>query len=787
MLAKLFTNSFYLILALYMTFHSGFSSGPLDITTFSGTPLVQNNGNSYFRGFTIDGDKEIRGLSVGILYKNIEGKDNVTWDDTGPYMGANTGTGSELSRSMPNNKIFPTSCSIRYRVHIDYTYLGVTLPTQAERVGVFSFEAKKNGVVTNSAIVLTSAFATIEMEHRTITVGIGESVTINLSKGGDLNDLRWRHNYGKEIHNLRGSTSAVIQKIRRKDDGVYECYTGDSPNGNHGIMRLIVRSCPSPKWNPPDCEMDCPVCYNGGVCDDKMGVCICPAGFDGDACKHGCSRNNWGRDCTSVCSSIGNCRGFLLCPPDPVGCACINGFGGKDCTTGCGNGYFGADCQQKCNCANSNCNPVTGCESMSTCSSGYTGDQCLEPTSCSPGFFGVLCNFPCHCKDSDDCNRDGSCTNGCHEAWAGPKCSIALPYRSEPPTGVNQTATTLTFDVTWIPGEDSGTGTITKRKLLYKSSEMDSFTSIVKLDNDLFIFIDNLIPNTQVQFYSKFSRMVGGIEVDGPRSALGQTSTICTKPLEEPKVAFKNIVDHEVTISLTAVSSAPERIQCNSILQYQVQYSEIDGNIQDVVNTTSSSQLEVELSGLSSCTEYVVNARVVNDFEIAGNWGKDMMVHTSPSEPSIQSNPFTNGTHLQIKWNASTCDISDYQVTYHYELSGGILQQETTTETEVVFGGIESCNIEYTFTVSASYLNVEGTSDTTKFRLGTYCESPNKNQNIQGYVIGVVIGSILWTVITVAVTLTVSKRKYRKSYQPPIQNLHKAKHVVFSAFTNHLV
>ncbi|XP_071950702.1 uncharacterized protein [Antedon mediterranea] len=675
---------------------------------------------------------------------------------------------------MQDGKIFPTESKVIYRLHADFTYLGVSGLQAADRVGVFSFEAKKNDVVTNSAIVLTSASANVKMEYRTITVGIGESVTINLSKGGDLTDLRWRHNYGEEIHNLRGNTSAVIENIRRKDDGVYECYTGDSPNGTHGIMRLIVRTCPSPKWNPPDCEMNCPVCYNGGVCEDKTGVCICPAGFNGDSCKNGCGNNNWGRDCNVVCSSSGNCRGSLLCPPDPVGCTCINGFGGKDCTSDCGNGYYGADCQQKCNCANSNCNRVTGCNSASECSSGYTGDQCLEPMSCSPGFFGVLCNFPCHCKDSEDCNRDGSCTNGCHEAWAGPKCSIALPYRSEPPT-VNQTATTLTFDVTWIPGEDYGTGTITRRKLSYKSTQMDSFIPITESDNDLFIVIDNLIPNTQYQFYSQFSRMVCGIGVDGPRSTLGQTITICTKPLEEPNIEFRNIKDHEVTIRLMPFSSAPERIKCNYILRYQVKYSDIDGNIQDVVNTTSSTQLEVELSGLSSCTAYVVNARVVNDFEIAGNWGEDMMVQTSPSEPSLESNPFTNGTHLEMKWNASWCDIPDYQVTYHYELSSGIFQQGRTEKTEVVlFGGEIEPSIEYTFTVLASYLNVNGTSDTTKFRLGTNCDSPNKSQSIQGYVIGVVIGSILWTVITVAVTLTVSKRFSNQSEKDVDKDVDKA-------------
>ncbi|XP_071950905.1 uncharacterized protein [Antedon mediterranea] len=535
MLAKCFPNCIRLFIGLAfssLTFQSG-SSDPLDITCFSATPLTTSNTNSWFRGYARYGD--IRELSVSVLNKNIDGKDNVTWDDTGHSVG----NIKRQAIDMPDGKVFHTNSRILYRVSDAFRYLGVERLQQTERVGVFSFQAKRDEVVAHSAIVLTSTSATIVMEYRTITVGIGESVTINLSEGSNLDDLRWRFNYGEEIATLGGSTSTVIDNIRMKDDGVYECYTGDSPDGNHGIMRLIVRACPLPKWNPPDCEMDCPVCYNGGMCDDNTGVCICPAGFKGTDCLQSCGHNRWGRECTSSCSRSGYCDEFLFCPPDPFGCACSNGFGGNDCKTACEDLYYGADCRQKCNCANENCKQLDtsdptkdiGCSAGSQCSPGYTGDKCLEPVSCPSGFFGVLCTFPCHCKDTDDCNRDGSCPNGCHEAWAGTNCSIALPYRSEPPTVVNQTTTTLTFDVTWILGEDYGTGTITKRKLLYKLSQMDSFTLITEEPDNNLIIIDNLIPNTEYQFYSQFSRMVDGIEVDGPASAIGSTKTICTSKL----------------------------------------------------------------------------------------------------------------------------------------------------------------------------------------------------------------------------------------------------------------
>ncbi|XP_071951167.1 tyrosine-protein kinase receptor Tie-1-like [Antedon mediterranea] len=371
MLAKRFVNLFLLVISFSLALHS--RSDPLDITAFSGKPSFDQNG--YFRGYTVESDKGIRDLSVGILYKKIIGKDNVTWADTDGFPGQNT---KDAIRDMPDGKIFPTESLVTYRIRNRenyFSYLGVSGLQAADRVGVFSFEAKTNVEVTNSAIVLISVSANVEMEYRTITVSVGESVTINLSKGGDLHDLRWRHNYN-EFENLMGFNSAVIENIRRKDDGVYECYTGDSPDGDHGIMRLIVRACPSPKWNPPNCEMDCPVCYNGGVCDDKTGVCICPAGFKGTFCKQGCGNNNWGRDCNVVCSSSGNCQGALLCPPDPVGCACQNGFGGNDCNTACVAGYYGADCRQEFHCDDSVCDKHTGCSTGSDCLDGYAGDNC---------------------------------------------------------------------------------------------------------------------------------------------------------------------------------------------------------------------------------------------------------------------------------------------------------------------------------------------------------------------------------------------------------------------------
>ncbi|XP_033109228.1 tyrosine-protein kinase receptor Tie-1-like isoform X1 [Anneissia japonica] len=465
--------------------------------------------------------------------------------------------------------------------------------------------------------------------------------------------------------------------------------------------------------------MDCQVCYNGGVCDDKTGVCICPAGFKGEYCQTSCGSNNWGRNCDLVCANGKNeaCKGKLFCPPDPFGCTCIDGYGGNDCNTACANSHYGADCRQVCHCDSGECDRKTGnCASGSSCSNNYTGPACQEllpGLSCPPGFFGVLCNYPCHCKDSADCNRNGSCDNGCHEAWAGADCSIALPYSSKPPTLLNQTATTLKIAACgWDPVQDFGTGNIAGCKLWYKTSQTSTFTTVNNTENGVYI-IDNLRPtlHTTVKFYTQHSRFVGGKETDGPPSEHGSAETICSKPLEDPEIELETVDGNDIILTLKAVSNAPERIQCDDILRYQVRYQSKDGNEQDILNTTDSLQTEVKISELSpGCVFYHVDSRVVNNAEITGDWGTPISVQSAPTAPSITKDSKLEGTFLLMKWNAATCNSTQNNLSYHYQLSGGI-HQGSTTKTEVLIDdGIVPCT-QYTFSVSASHMNVSSTTN----------------------------------------------------------------------------
>ncbi|XP_019614346.1 PREDICTED: angiopoietin-1 receptor-like [Branchiostoma belcheri] len=208
------------------------------------------------------------------------------------------------------------------------------------------------------------------------TVNVGDAVTLEMVRNPASNRtgaLEWR----KDGVVLQGQTALTlsINNVQSSDEGIYECYyDGAYSDRKQGIMRLIVRACTDNKYGS-DCSNDCPDCYNGGVCHDQTGECVCPPGFSGTYCGTACASGRFGKTCRFSCS--GGCQGQLMTVPDPVGCTCPPGLTGMTCQDACPDGTYGASCTQNCHClsGNSACHKETGA-CTGGCAAGWEGDSC---------------------------------------------------------------------------------------------------------------------------------------------------------------------------------------------------------------------------------------------------------------------------------------------------------------------------------------------------------------------------------------------------------------------------
>ncbi|KAJ8040610.1 Receptor-type tyrosine-protein phosphatase kappa [Holothuria leucospilota] len=252
------------------------------------------------------------------------------------------------------------------------------------RFGAFHCIATKKDQTVFTTVVIMSNIGVFQPLSFTITANLEDRVTIQMSPFASTNpdDVKWRHAWENTVlykEDWDGIINPVIANVGVTDAGVYEAYTDHSAEDLSGYVRLIVRGCRYNLWGFPTCELTCPICYNGGVCDDGSGSCICPPGFAGDQCEKVCPRGFIGRQCDTDCSFVTgetDCRGVEICLSDPFGCTCAPGYTGLDCTSECTPGYYGAGCTQVCHCSGNLCDRRTGECDTGTCISSWGGPMC---------------------------------------------------------------------------------------------------------------------------------------------------------------------------------------------------------------------------------------------------------------------------------------------------------------------------------------------------------------------------------------------------------------------------
>ncbi|XP_072180078.1 receptor-type tyrosine-protein phosphatase mu-like [Diadema setosum] len=245
-------------------------------------------------------------------------------------------------------------------------------------------------------------------------------IEMRATSNNSLGNPVWRKDGGDPVTGQANTTFAFSNPIVAEDEGIYEIYySGMRSQGRGALYRLIVRDCPAGKWGPPNCVRICDKCYNGGLCDDYTGRCVCPNNFRGPNCLDICRTeggNRFGPNCEFRCNESEHASAsspHQFCLPDPFGCSCDTGTQGINCDTDCTNGTYGAGCSQTCHCQSGLCNRYSGvCNKSSDCETGWSGDNCQIPDICDDGYYGTNCTYKCHCLNDVSCDKiTGECSN----------------------------------------------------------------------------------------------------------------------------------------------------------------------------------------------------------------------------------------------------------------------------------------------------------------------------------------------------------------------------------------
>ncbi|XP_071944638.1 uncharacterized protein [Antedon mediterranea] len=311
----------YLSLAI-LTFGASMTSADvLDFTIVVNSAVVDANDEVNFGGYLHKSEEStLIFLGQNILTETDSNENEVEWTD------------GDNPPIVLDNSFFPTGTSLGTETTSEYQALIMTMPNSSGIAEVGSFYGKAMAQSKEEFIpfVILNSNATVVPKYRSLTASIGDDLTglIMVTSYG-TGSYRWRHNGGNVITSYNGKSSLELTNVRMADAGVYECYLHETGrDGRHAIIQINVKGCSKRKWGT-DCDLNCPVCYNGGICDHITGLCICAAGFEGVDCSKGCESSNWGRECSinSVTGHIGK----TFCPPHPLSCSCYAGYTGHVC------------------------------------------------------------------------------------------------------------------------------------------------------------------------------------------------------------------------------------------------------------------------------------------------------------------------------------------------------------------------------------------------------------------------------------------------------------------------
>ncbi|XP_072043281.1 uncharacterized protein [Amphiura filiformis] len=623
----------------------------VDVTVLDDSPLVGSDSSEEYRAYLSWNRRSANFIEIGRT--------------------SNTGTG-EIGQgymnprdgpSVPQESGFPVSTYIDIESNSDkWRRMEVKMPRSRSlnRIGVFYATTEYNSNRVTIPIIKMSESATIKPVRYTRTIGIGESITLRVTS--TVGNLRWVHNNGDVISRWDDQTEVTINVVRLADEGIYECFEeGRREMGEHAIMRLIVRTCPSGKYGS-DCSSNCATCWNGGVCAADDGTCLCQPGFSGGGCgqRGNADSNYWGAFASLYCSSGGgNCRGALICGPDPIGCSCVAGYTGLDCNTACPDGFYGSNCDRKCNC--NDCHSARGCDSG--CYPGYEYNYCQGRNVCPDGYFGAECDFTCHCQGGDFCDKTtGVCDNGkCAYGWGGDDCQQALPYFYDDDQLKTYTTSTSVFLTwrDWNKAMDYGTGPIDHYMIFYWTEDDTGTLNLRSSDSKTVIF--NLSIESLYYFAVAAVKVVNGESLEGPSRRNVSATTGCGAPNLSPTITdVSQSNDNEVRLAWS-IPPGSDWMQCSEGLTGFIITYYANSSTENTTEITTDAQVtSFDFTLATPCDKYRFRIRAKNK----GAEGDDSItknVNFFVAPGTVESVQLQDDI---LQWNEpeSTCAVIGYSV-----------------------------------------------------------------------------------------------------------------------------
>ncbi|XP_071952980.1 uncharacterized protein [Antedon mediterranea] len=631
-------------------------------------------------------------------------------------------------------------------------------------MGVYYCMIVNNGITTvvQTTKIRNDALITPENSKNTITVNVGDDVTIRFDT--ELtSDLVWRKD-GSTTLKIGTEKNMTFNPVETSDAGVYEMYEdGNREDRRHAFIKLIVRACPRHKWGPLNCTGDCEYCYNGGVCDDKTGFCICAPGFEGSMCETDCGYNRHGWSCENRCSNKHHpirCSAFQFCLPDPYGCSCVTGYQGIKCITECSPGTFGADCAQTCHCEQGDCDRFRGTCTDSSCAFPWMGSNCQE---CQHNFYGENCDMECPCE----CHRvTGKCKEGtCLPNWLEPDCENGIVNTTFTPANNGQNTTTSCS--------------------VYQNGVNDVQTMIVVTNTDVTKTITTILEkkqsgqNIMTQAFSVIADVDSTYKCVISQESMSAQSAIISEtfkiPLYVGNLTLLSVSSSSITIEWTAWNSNTDDGD-GPVVGYFL-YHKLNNT--DIWNHgLYINALSGPVSELMWDTEYTFSVSAVRPGEggegpIGDGTVTAKTICGTPASLEEVNHTVSDTPNILVTWtkiNADAETLKCYNTSYVYKVY--LKSNDDVGIGEVVYIGIDSSVtidssrvdglLSYSFLVTVS--NKDNESE--------YVESidtSDKNEDMSepsggssGGIIGGIVGALICILLLVAVIIIVMKRKKDK-------------------------